>query len=143
MALINSNGKYIKLSKNGYYEVYASEVARRKVKQSTPGETILLKYQELLSELMQPDKDEFRYYDPEGFAALYDPLNEEYHRYWYNFDNHIIGQDYPIMSEIYPDVAGSIPEIVEAAYIPTLSEELDELYLEAKQLKRFGETTDA
>lgn len=81
MALINSKGKYIKLSKNGYYEVYASEAARRKVKQSTPGETILLKYQELLSELMQPDKDEFRYYDPEGFAALYDPLNEEYYRY--------------------------------------------------------------
>lgn len=143
MALINSKGKYIKLTADGYYEVYASEEARKRVKESTPGEIILNKYRELLAALEQPEQDEFRYYDPDGFAAIYDPLSKEYDRYWYNFDNYITGQEYPIIAKTYPDVANSIPEIVEAAYTPPMGETIEEAYAVAKQLKRFGETTDA
>jgi hypothetical protein len=143
MALINSSNRYIKLDKDGYYEVYSSEEARKKVKESTSGEVILSKYRELLAELEQPAQDEFRYYDPEGFAAIYDPLDLEYHRYWYNFDNYIIGQEYPIMAQIYPDVADSIPEIIEAGCIPQTNNDAEEAYIKAKQIKRFGETLDA
>lgn len=143
MALINSKGKYIKLDKDGYYEVYTSEEARKRLKASTSGEIILAKYRELLAELESPEQAEFRYYDPEGFAAIYDPLDIEYHRYWYNFDNYITGEEYPIMAKIYPDVADSIPEIIEAACIPQTNKDVEEAYIKAKQLKRFGETTDA
>lgn len=73
MALINSKGNYIKLTKDGQFEIYASEAARKRLKESTPGNIILNKYRELLANLEQPEQDEFRYYDPEGFAASYDP----------------------------------------------------------------------
>jgi hypothetical protein len=142
MALINSNGRYIKLYKDGSYEVYASEEARKKIKESTPGKAILTKYEELIADLEKPEQAEFRYYDPEGFAAIYDPLIQEYRNYQYNFANHIIGYEYPIMSKIYPDVADSIQEIVEAA-MPHEYKEVEEAYIKAKQTKRFGETIDA
>lgn len=142
MALINSKGKYIKLGKDGTYEVYPSEEARKRLKASTSGDVILAKYRELIRELEKPEQDEFRYYDPDSFTAIYDPLVEEYYRYWYNFDNYIIGQEYPIMAEIYPDIADSIPEIIEAACIPHEYKDVEEAYIKAKQLKRFGETLD-
>jgi hypothetical protein len=143
MALINLNGKYIKLYEDGRYEMYTSEAARKKLKESTPGKVILNKYEELIADLEKPEQAEFRYYDPEGFAAIYDPLVQEYRDYQYNFDNYITGQEYPIMAEYYPDVADSIPELVVAARISQLGESLEESYIKAKQVKRFGETTDA
>ena len=143
MALINSNGNYIKLAKDGTYEIYASEEARNRLKNCTSAETVLAKYRELITELEKPEQLDFRYYDPENFAAIYDPLEEEYHRYWYNFNNHIIGQEYPIMAKYYSDVAYSIPEIIEIARIPKEYKDVEEAYIKAKQIKRFGETIDA
>jgi uncharacterized membrane protein len=70
MALLNSNNRYIKLEKDGNYKIYASEEARKRIKESTPGETILAKYRELLKNLEGPEQAEFRYYDPEGFAKV-------------------------------------------------------------------------
>ncbi len=141
MALINSENLYIKLEAEGGFEIYSSEAARLKIKQSTKGEVILAKYRELITELEQ--QEEFRYYDPKGFVAQYDPLQKEYQRYCYNFTQHIVGQEYPIMAAIYSDVADSIPEIVEAGRTLLTGNSLEEIYLNAKQVKRFGETTDA
>lgn len=148
MALINAKGKYIKLEKDGRYEVYASEESRKRFKESTPSNVILNKYRELIADLEQPEYAEFRYYDPEGFAAIYDPLVQEFYRYCYNLDNRIFGQEYPLMAEFYPDVAGSIPEILEAGQVlisdeVTEKQDTEKTYLEAKRVKRFGETTDA
>ena len=140
MALLNSKNCYIKLTQSGRYEIYASEEARKKVKKSTSGETILAKYLELINDL---DKQaEYRCYDPEGFYAKYVPLDQEYLRYKHNFVKHIVGQEYPIMAEIYPDVADSIPEIVEAGTIKVSGKDLEDVYLNIKQLARFGETSD-
>jgi hypothetical protein len=143
MALINSNGRYIKLYKDGSYKVYSSEEARKRLKAATSGEIILEKYHELIKELEKPEQADFRYYDPEGYAAVYSPLVAEYREYEYNFMNYITGKDYPIMTEHYPDVADSIPEIIEAAYIPRDYKDVEEAYIINKQLKRFGETIDA
>lgn len=140
MALLNSKNRYIKLETDGSYEVYASEEARARAKQSTSGDMILAKYRELIADLDK--QEEFRYYDPEGFAAQYDPLQEEYYRYWYNFTNYITGQEYPIIAKVFPDVVDSIPEIIEAGMVLLSGNNLEEVYLNAKQVKRFGETTD-
>ena len=141
MALINSKNRYIKLYEDGTYEVYSSEEARKRFKKSTASSVILAKYLELISDL--ESQEEFHYYDPEGFTAAYCPLISEYETYSYNLINYITGQEYPIMAEYYPDVADSIPEIIEAACIPQTSKDLEEAYIKAKQVKRFGETTDA
>lgn len=141
MALINLKNKYIKLYEDGLYEVYASEEARQRFKESTASEIIINKYLELISELEA--QEEFRYYDPKGFAASYMPLVSEYETYRYNLANYITSQEYPIIATYYPDVASSIPEIIEAGYISLSGEDLENIYVAAKQVKRFGETTDA
>jgi hypothetical protein len=145
MALLNVTNRYIKLTKDGYYEIYPSAEARLSAKESTHSDIILRKYQELLAELDQ--QDEFRYYDPDGFDAVYMPLLAEYRRYHYNLINHIVGQEYPIMAEFYTDVNKSIPEIISTGYtyLPSTAaiEDTATAYLIAKKVKRFGETTDA
>jgi hypothetical protein len=141
MAFINSDNRYIRLLPDGSFEVYASVEARDKIKNSTDGQVILAKYRELLKELAA--QEDFICYDPDGFAEVYGPLEREYDRYWYNLDHYIVGQEYPIMAQHYPDVADSIPEIVEKCHIRRMGETVEEAYINAKQLKRFGETTDA
>lgn len=140
MALLNSKNRYIKLACGGSYEIYASEEARIRAKQSVSSEVVLAKYRELLRALDQ--QDELKYYDPDGFAAQFDPLQEEYYRYWYNLINYKIGQEYPLMAKIFPDVADSIPEVVEAGVTLLSGNNAEEVYLSAKQSKRFGETID-
>lgn len=140
MAFINLTNRYIKLLPNGEFEVYASEEARNKVKNSTDSKIILTKYKELLENLAK--QQDFICYDPEGFAAQYGPLEKEYDRYQYNLDHYIVGEEYPIMAQYYSDVTNTIPEIIEKCSIPLMGETLDEAYLKAKQLKRFGETID-
>ena len=141
MALINLNGNYIKLNSDGKYTVYASAEARKKIKESTPGATIISKYKELLADLLS--QEEFIYYDPKSFNEVYQPLIEEYSRYENDFKYHVIGNSYPIMSEYYPDVADSIPEIVEGGRICRLNDSIEDAYIKAKKVKRFGETIDA
>ena len=51
MALINNQGKYIKLYENGKYEIYRSEAARKRTKSSTSSDIIIKKYIELLNDL--------------------------------------------------------------------------------------------
>ncbi len=141
MALINSKGNYIKLELDGKYIIYASAEARKKIKESTPGETILLKYKELLADLL--GQEEFKYYDPEGFYEVYQPLAEEYSKYEEDLKYSTTGNSYPIMSKIYPDVSESIPEIIGAGRICRSNKSVEDAYIKAKQIKRFGETTDA
>ena len=142
MALINtSTGNYIKLALDGSYSIYASAHARLKEKESTPGEVILLKYKELLEELLS--QAEFEYYDPEGFSKIYLPLIEEATRYENDFKYRVVGNSYPIMAEFYPDVADSIPEIIEGGQIYRPNKSIEDAYIKAKTIKRFGETIDA
>ena len=141
MALINSKGKYIKVYKNGHYEIYVTEAARKKVKESTPSSVIVQKYCELLDDLNA--QEERRYYDPIGFAEERYELETEFARYRYNLNCHIVDQEYPIMANIYPDVANSIPEIIEAGTLKQTEETLEAAYKSFKQLKCWGETIDA
>ena len=141
MALINLKNRYIKLYKDGSYEIYTSEEARNRVKQSVSPETILGKYRELLIALEQ--QAEFSYYDPDNFSAQYDPLYKEYRRYQHNLKSCNASQEYPIMAQYYPDVADSIPEIIEGGRVYKIFNTIEEAYNTAKQLKQFGETTDA
>lgn len=140
MAFLNSANKYIKLNLDGAFEIYSSQEARLRVKQATPCEIIIEKYRTIAREL-EADL-EFRYFDPIGFAHKYDPWIAEYLRYEYNLSMYIVGEDYPLMSEFYPDVADSIPHIIESGSIDLSGEALTELYNKAKERKYWGDTLD-
>ena len=140
MALLNLANKYIKLNSDGTFEIYASKEARLRVKQCTDSNTILEKYRAVAREL-EADV-ELRYFDPTGFAKKYDPWIAEYLRYDYNLSMHIVDGDYPLMAEYYPDVADSIPNIIESGSIDLSEDTADEIYNKAKQRKYWGDTLD-
>lgn len=142
MALINSKGNYIRLLGDGRFEIYPTEEARQRIKNSVPAEQVMTKYRELLADL--ETQAERRYYDAEDFAKEYDALDAEYHRYEYNLINFITGQEYPIMAKVYPTVNFSIPELIEGGgVLCSENETVEDSYMTAKQTKRWGETTDA
>ena len=71
MALINQDGKYIKVYQDGRYEIFASEDARTRQKAAPSKELILAKYLEVLLNLEK--QEELHYYDPEAFEKEYSP----------------------------------------------------------------------
>lgn len=141
MALLNEYQQYIKLYPDGRYEVYRTEAARNKIKCSTNSDIILSKYRVLLYEL--ESQKEWRYYDPKGFAAAYVPLKTEFQRYSSNLIDYKADEEYPLMSVYYPDVADSIPDIIETGYTLDEGDNAEAVYQHAKQVQRWGETTDA
>jgi hypothetical protein len=140
MALIDQEGKYIKLSQKGEFEIYTSEEARIKVKNSIPGEAILNKYLELIKNLEL--QEERRYYDPDWHKE-YIALCTEYQDYRYDLNNCITGKEYPIMASFYPDITNSIPDIICKGIINMSVCSVEEAYTDAKQSKYWGETVDA
>lgn len=150
MALIDTVGCYIKLNKDNSFEIYSNEEARLKVKNSTPAETINAKYAEILNDLQSDKYAEMRYYDNTTYFKLYIGWLNEWQRYTYNLTSGSFteDEDYPLMAAYYPDVADSIPKILSRGTIVTTTldhtfETVEEVYLEAKQNKTWGETTDA
>lgn len=144
MALIDKEGHYIKLDKGGAFEIYPSEEARLRVKGSTSPQSILKKYLEIISDLYSPKYEELHYYGNGEFDKLFQGWMTEYQHYQHNYSNSIVGEEYPLMAEYYPDVADSIPQILVAGTVGNYDPETaEEAYLLAKQDKSWGETTDA
>ena len=106
MALLNADGRYIKLYKDGRYEIYCSEADRIKIKNSTPSRIIIHKYKEIISELLS--NEELHYYDPDTFDEEYSAWVLEYEKYAYNVKNHIKGGNYPLMYKIFTDIDGKV-----------------------------------
>ena len=141
MALINQDGKYIKVYQDGSYEIFASEDARTRQKAATSKELILAKYLEVLLNLEK--QEELHYYDPEAFEEEYSPWAAEYQKYLYNLGAGISGEEYPLMASIYPEVSNSIPSVIERGMIRTSCSTLEDVYVEFKKQNYWGETQDA
>ena len=144
MALINKDGHYIKLDKGGEFEIYPNEEARLQAKRSTSPQVILKKYLEIISDLYSPKYDELHYYGNGEFEKLFGGWMREYQRYQSNYCNHIVGEEYPLMAEYYPDVATSIPQILVAGTVGNYDpKSAEDAYVQAKKDKSWGETIDA
>lgn len=150
MALINALGHYIKLNKDNSFEVYISEEARLRVKGSTSAETINAKYAEILNSLQSEEYAEMRCYDNRSYSELYTGWLNEWQRYTYNLTSGSFTEteEYPLMAAYYPDVADSVPKILSRGQIGSAVlncpfETVEEVYLNAKQRKTWGETADA
>lgn len=140
MALLNEKEEYIKLNTNGDYDIYASQEDREKVKHSTPYIVIKEKYEQLISDL---DADEERqYYDSKAWDIEYSGWRDEYNRYLYDVQLAKGGTSYPLMAQYYPDIANSVPNIIQSGSIVIETETGEQIYEIAKERKYWGETED-
>lgn len=140
MALLNDKEEYIKLNTNGDYDIYATQEDRNNVKNSTPFEVIRQKYEELISDL---DADEERqYYDSKAWDIEYSGWRDEYNRYLYDIQLAKGATSYPLMERYYPDIAKTVPNIVQSGSIVVEAETGEEIYEIAKERKYWGETED-
>jgi hypothetical protein len=164
MALLNiKNNQYIKLLADGSFIIYRSEESRNKHKYATDSSIILNKYAELskdiedqiLAVLIKHGYSADALYDEAlaltlmglpGMEDLVKSLKLIYQELSQYTEDLQIGKGasstYLIMSEFYPDVADSIPEILEAAGCYWHANTLEDMYEEAKVTHRFGNTKD-
>lgn len=138
MALINSQNRYIRILPDGTFMIYASEADRLREKNATKAEIIIASYDNLITALLADE--ERQYYDTESWDTEYSGLCNERLRYIYDLQNHILGNSYPLMAQHFPDIADSIPAIIESG---SLVIGADNLYPLAKDRGYFGETEDA
>ena len=153
MALLK-NEQYIRLFEDGSCEIYPSQEEREKIKNSTPKETIMEKYEELLNIQRQSIKlflennpniqsENDIPFELKNMIEDFDILNNEYSNYL-NDCRYLDGakHDYTIMEIYYPDVYNSVPKITMRVKITLEGNTLEEIYLDAKAKERFGETID-
>ena len=140
MALLNQSEEYIKLNTNGSYDIYASLEDRENVKNSTPFEIIKNKYQEIIETYISDE--ERQYYDATAWQQEYWAWDEEYQRYLYDAQLAKGATAYPLMEQYYPDIAKTIPNIIQSGSIVVEAETGEEIYEIAKERKYWGETED-
>lgn len=146
MAFITSTKAYVKLFANGDFLVYKNKAARAKEKKATPAEEVLKAYERKLAEYLIPSGEaaEREYYDRDAFNEEFDRWQDEAWRYMSDLKLHNVGGEYPLMAEIIPDVAESIPEILASGNIGITNASAKEEYEAVKKLNLFpGGTKDA
>lgn len=144
MALINNLGQYIKLDKDGAFEIYVNKQARDQLKFSTPASVILQRYQEIITELRSEAHAEERYYNPIEYWAKVQAWENEYYHYSYQIEQgtYDVDGEYPLISQYYPDVKRSIPQIVARGFLGPQTNSASESYNSAKKYKNWGNTVD-
>lgn len=140
MALLNDKNEYIKVNTNGSYDIYATEKDRENIKTSTPSEVIKAKYIQIIASL---EADEERqYYDSHAWNVEYLDWRGEYNRYLYDIQLAKGATSYPLMEQYYPDIAKTVPNIIQSGSIVVEAETGEEIYEIAKERKYWGETED-
>ena len=163
MALLNKLKRYIKLEEDGIIEIHRSIEDRLKQKLATPASTILNTYDEKINaeveKMYQYVKE--KGLDPDNLTeeeynslATADPFVIEhskiandwgYEKFLYQTDLETkkgATKAFPLMAEIYKDVADSIPYIIERAKTCFEANNIVDIYMEAKEKLMFGETED-
>ena len=163
MALLNKLKNYIKLKEDGIIEIHRSIEDRLKQKLSTPASTILNTYDEKINaeveKMYQHVKEkglDINNLTEEEYNSLVttDPFIIEhskiandwgYEKFLYQTDLEAekgATKAFPLMAELYKDVANSIPYIIERSKTCWDSNNVIDMYMEAKEKLRFGETED-
>lgn len=163
MALLNKLKNYVQLKEGGIIEIHRSIEDRLKQKLATSASVILKTYDEKINaeveKIYQYIKE--KGLDPDNLTeeehellVTTDPFiiehskianNWEYEKFLYQTDLEAekgATQAFPLMAEIYKDVANSIPYIIEKAKTYWDATTIIDIYMEAKEKLRFGETED-
>ena len=163
MALLNKLKNYIKLEEDGLIENHRSIEDRLKQKLATQASTILNTYDEKINEEVEKM---YQYVKEKGLdinnlteeeynsLVTTDPFVIEhpkiandwgYEKFLYQTDLETekgATKAFPLMAEIYKDVANSIPYIIERAKTRWDANNIVDIYMEAKEKLMFGETED-
>jgi hypothetical protein len=152
MALLTENKRYVKLCNDGTFEIYRSKEDRDAVKTSTPSETIIKKYEELILDAQSEKYAELRYYNPVEYWTWLRSIEDEAKSYVYAIENNVYDEQetFPIMAEHYPDIVKTIPRLIAKGSTMVSSTNIDskkelstaEAYEYVKHYKVWGETVD-
>lgn len=163
MALLTKLKKYVQLKDDGIIEIHRSIEDRLKQKLATPSSVILKAYDEKINTEVEKmyqyvkekglDIDNLTEEEYEVLATT-DPFIIEhskiandwgYEKFLYQTDLEAekgTTRAFPLMAEIYKDVANSIPYIIEKSKTYWDADNIIDIYMEAKEKLRFGETED-
>lgn len=146
MALVNADGKYIKMMPYGEFSVYPDEETRMRQKNAPATLDIINRY---MADLSAMDTEMKRLYedgntiDLEELKVKYDYVSHEFN----DFSNDLslskgARHEYPYMGQFFDNVADAIPNIVESGILPLEIEDVVSLYETVKEERTFGETQD-
>ena len=163
MALLNQLKKYIQLKEDGVVNVYESLEKRLKEKLAPSPEKIIEHYDsyintevELMTNYLKEKGIEPENLTEEEYETLIttDPFIVEHseiankwglEKFYYEEDIRLhqgCTHDFPLMSEVIRNIKDSIPHIIEQHHNEWKGKTLLEIYKEAKEKFRFGETED-
>ena len=133
MALLLPDSTYVKVDIDGSFLVYKNRTARNREKKAPNPKEIIAKYEEIIFEF---SSDEYiRYHEQTGQEALW---RKEYTQYCLDLRFLRTGNEYPLMAQYYPDVAKTIPVVVNSGTLGLQAETVEELYNKIKDAEIFG-----
>lgn len=141
VALVLKDNSYLKVDVDGSYVVYKNKTARNKHKKATDSAIVLREYESRIAKLSSRERMYYGNMSPDELASWTD----EYKSYYRHLVNHDATGEYPLMAEVFPDVAKSIPEILFEGRFgwATKFETLSEVYNEIKRRRAFGADDDS
>jgi len=144
MALLLQNKTYLKVYKNGAFEIYKTKASRNRFKKATSPQEVIDKYNEILNSFMNNVSREQAYYDPNAFSDDAIAWQDEAYRYYKNLTNYNTAEEYPLMSQYIQDVKDTIPELVESGeiWVPDTCKNVKDVYEYIKEYEMFGPTTE-
>ena len=136
MALLLADKSYLKIDSNGNYIIYKNKTARVKEKKLNH-QTVFDKYSQLLKE--NKLSSELMYYN-DSAANYYLEILDESNRYAQAVQHGYTNEEFPIITEFFPNIKDSIPAIIRAGGIglPKKNMTTEEVYEFIKRCEIFG-----
>ncbi len=136
MALLLANKNYLKIDSSGNYIIYKNKTARNKEKK-LDHQLILNKYNQLIEQ--HNLTAEILYYK-DGAAEEYLKIIDESNSYGYALQCGLTDEEFPIMSEFFPNIKDSLPTLIAKGRIglPKKNMTTGEVYEFIKRCEIFG-----
>jgi hypothetical protein len=134
-----NNGQYIKVELDGTVSIYKTRAERLREKRAPLFEVVRAKYKIIIHEL-QKNKERL-YYDP-AYALLLQQWEAEFEKY---IEAHRVGhknKNFPLMSQYFPNVSDSLPELICKCQVGVSGTTLAEVYESVRRNGYFGEVED-
>ena len=136
MALLLSDKTYLKIDSQGNFIKYKNKTARNKEKK-LDHQQIIAKYNQLITE--HTISQELLYYKENATEEYLQIVNES-NSYMHALQSGLTTEEFPIMSEFFPNIKDSLPKIITSGKIglPRKNMTTEEVYEFIKRCEIFG-----
>lgn len=136
MALLLSDKTYLKIDSQGNFIKYKNKTARNKEKK-LDHQQIIDKYNQLIAE--HAVSQELLYYKKNAAEEYLQIVNES-NSYMHALQHGLTTEEFPIMSEFFPNIKDSLPKIIVSGRIglPRKNMTTEEVYEFIKRCEIFG-----